>query len=206
MHFDEATHTYTIGGKPVPSVTQTLREAGLIDATWYSPEAAQRGTFVHQACALYDRDELDMDALDPVLSPYVEAWAKFRHQSQVQLAIIEQPYFSLEHGFAGTVDRAWLEGKHFVICDIKSGPLPSWLSLQLAGYSILINAFSGMGVELKDNGKYSVKVIKTPELFRARRLFLEALAKVKKERAENGTQESYDGSDKPFPGEGYDAL
>jgi hypothetical protein len=189
MHFDEATHTYTIGGKPVPSVTGVLKEAGLIDTTWYSPEAAQRGTFVHQACALYDRDELDVDALDPQLSPYLEAWVKFRQQSQVALAIIEQPFYSLEHGFAGTVDRAWLDGKHFVVCDIKSGPLPKWLPLQLAGYSILINAFSGMGIELRKNGTYSVQVIKTPELFKTRKLFLEALAKVKKEREKHGKEE-----------------
>jgi glutathione S-transferase len=137
-----------------------------------------------------------MDTLDPQLSPYLEAWAKFRQQSQVQLAIIEQPFYSLEHGFAGTIDRSWLDGKRMVVADIKSGPLPSWLPLQLAGYSILCNAFSGMGIELRSNGSYSVKVIKTPELFKARKLFLEALVKVKKQREEkaNGEKSENDGT------------
>ena len=190
MHFDEASHTYTIKGQPVPSVTQCLREAGLIDESWYSLAAAERGTFVHQACALYDRDELDMSTLDTKLAPYVEAWAKFRAQAKVEMVIVEQPYYSFEHGFAGTIDRAWVDiGKRFVVADIKSGALPK-LPLQLAGYSILINAFSGMGVELRDNGNYSVRVIGTVELFKARKVFLEALEKVKqKRRVENGKEE-----------------
>ena len=178
--FDPEKHEYFIGGKPVPSVTGILKEAGLIDSTFFTPEAALRGQHVHTACAFYDRDELDFNTLDPVLSPYVEAWMKVRQQSQIVPAIVEQPFYSLEHGFAGTIDRAWKDGKHFVVCDIKSGPLPDWLPLQLAGYSLLIGAFTGMGIQLKDNGSYSVKVIKTPELFKARRQFLEFLTIVKK--------------------------
>jgi CRISPR/Cas system-associated exonuclease Cas4 (RecB family) len=85
-----------------------------------------------------------------------------------------------------------------VVLEIKSGPLPSWLPLQLAGYSILLNAFSGVGIQLRDNDKYSVKLIKTPELFKARRQFLEMLDKVKRQRREsNGTKtESDNGSQK----------
>ena len=193
--FDESKHEYRINGRPVPSVTQVLKEAGLIDSTFFTPEAALRGQHVHTACALWDKGELDTCALDPVLVPYLEAWQKFRKESGVTPTIIEEPFCSLEHGFAGTIDRAWLDGKHFVVCDIKSGPLPDWLPLQLAGYSILINAFSGMGVELRDNGSYSVKVVNTVELFKARRRFLEALATVKKRRLEDGTKESEYGPD-----------
>jgi hypothetical protein len=53
-----------------------------------------------------------------------------------------------------------------------------------------------MGIELRSNGSYSVKVIKTPELFKARKLFLEALVKVKKQREEkaNGEKSENDGT------------
>jgi hypothetical protein len=191
--FREATHEYFIGGKPVPGVTTVLKEAGLIDSTWFTPEAALRGQHVHTACALWDKGELDTCALDPVLVPYLEAWQKFRKESGVTPTIIEEPFYSLEHGFAGTIDRAWMDGKHFIVCDIKSGPLPDWLPLQLAGYSILINAFSGMGVELRDNGSYSVKVVKTADLFKARRLFLCYLERVKQHRRiMNGTPNERD--------------
>ena len=181
--FDETTHVYRINGQPVPGVTSVLKEAGLIDATFFTPETAQRGTFVHTACALWDKNDLDTCALDPRLVGYLEAWQKFRKDSGIVPAIIETPYYSDKYGFAGTIDRAWMDGNHFVVADIKSGPLPSWLPLQLAGYSILINAFSGMGIELRNNGKYSVKVVKLAELFKARRKFLEALALVKKQRS-----------------------
>ena len=186
--FDPETHQYTIDGRPVPSVTTVLKEAGIIDASFYTPFAAERGTFVHQACALYDKDELDMQTLDPALSPYVKAWAKFRRQINVEMSVIEHPYYSPQYGFAGTIDRAWVEDARFVVCDIKSGAMPKWLPLQLAGYSILIDAYSGMGVQLKDNGTYSVTVINTVGLFKARRLFLQALETVKTRRKEYGRE------------------
>ena len=184
--FREATHEYFIGGKPVPSCTQVLKEAGLIDSSFFTPQAAERGQFVHQACALWDKGELDTCALDPVLVPYLEAWQKFRKDSGVIPHTIEMPLYDYQNGFAGTIDRAWTDKNHCVVADIKSGALPPWFPLQLAGYSILIGGFYGMGIELRDNGSYSVKVVKTAELFKARRQFLEALAIVKKRRLEDG--------------------
>ena len=187
--FDKTKHEYRINGQPVLSVTQILKEAGLIDSTWFTPEAAERGTFVHTACALYDRENLDFERLDERLVPYVSAWTKFRKDSGIVPTIIETQYFSAKHGFAGTVDRLWFNGKHIVVGDLKSGALPSWLPIQLGGYSLLTNALIGMGIELRDNGKYSVKVVKTQELFKARRLFLEFLAIVKKRRMEHGKED-----------------
>ena len=183
--FCEKTHCYKINGQPVPSVTSVLKEAGLIDTSWYTPDATQRGSFVHEACALYDRDELDMDELDPRLIGYVLAWSRFRKESGIVPTIIEQQYYSEQYGYAGTLDRAWVDGKYWVVCEIKSGPLPKWLPLQLAGYAILVGEYAskGLGVQLKANGTYSVKLIKTPELFKARRMFLEILARVKKNRS-----------------------
>jgi len=56
IHFDSDTHQYTLDGRVVPSVTQRIARAGLLGSapTWHTPEAAERGTAVHLACAHWD--------------------------------------------------------------------------------------------------------------------------------------------------------
>ena len=63
VQFDPVTHRYTVEGRIIPSVTQRIKDAGLLGsaAQFYSPESAARGTAIHQACA--DRDHgLDVSA------------------------------------------------------------------------------------------------------------------------------------------------
>ena len=57
IHFDESTHTYTIDGKEVPSVTEVCRFLSYdqkSDKPWLARVAADRGTRVHAACAAID--------------------------------------------------------------------------------------------------------------------------------------------------------
>lgn len=49
--FDPLTHTYTMDGEPVLSVTQLCEQAGLVDKTFFTEEARQRGTDVHECLA-----------------------------------------------------------------------------------------------------------------------------------------------------------
>ena len=58
IQFDEAAHVYTVAGVERPSVTQILKDAGLIDTTWYTDEARQRGRAVHLAAQFLDEDDL----------------------------------------------------------------------------------------------------------------------------------------------------
>ena len=173
--YEHTTHTYKISGKVVPSVTQVLNRAGLVDDSFYTADGAQRGTFVHEACELFDKNLLDFDRLDPALEGYVEAWQSFRKLMPVKFDVIEEPFWSEEHGFGGTIDRAHGD----IVGDIKTGQFPAWLALQLGGYSILRPASSAWGVQLKSNGKFSMKTIGPYELAMARRQFLAALEKVK---------------------------
>lgn len=180
--FDESTHQYRIGGQIVHSVTQVLKHAGHVDETWYTPAHADRGTYVHLACTYYDQGILDWSSLDPQLKGYVDAWVKFRRAMPVNFEIIEEPFWNEQYGFAGTIDRAWKQGSDTIICDIKTGQFPEWLSLQLGGYSILYPAMFGCGVRLTSDGKFSMKNIGCYELALARKKFLYALNEVK-----NGT-------------------
>ena len=60
LTFDEATHTYTLDGIQLPSVTEVTRFCAYdykSDRPWLAEAAARRGTAVHEACALIDYGE-----------------------------------------------------------------------------------------------------------------------------------------------------
>ncbi len=69
IEFQAEDHTYRHlpSLRQVPSVTTILKVMGTyrdIDPETLS-YAAMRGTHVHQACELYDMDDLDIERLDP---------------------------------------------------------------------------------------------------------------------------------------------
>lgn len=60
LTFDEASHTYTLDGIQLPSVTEVTRFYAYdykSDRPWLAEAAARRGTAVHEACALIDYGE-----------------------------------------------------------------------------------------------------------------------------------------------------
>jgi hypothetical protein len=172
---DPETHTYVheIYGK-IPSVTQILSEAGL---NWfperalpYLPAASERGTHVHSACDLLDRQELDWSSVEEYRG-YVESYQRFLDNYQPEYLETEKEYWTSAEenmAFAGKVDRVWripnggnLAGRVNwngewvneipsaktlrVVLDIKTASkLRSVYWAQLAGYLLLymVNTFS----------------------------------------------------------------
>lgn len=136
LAFDAETHRYTFEGKPYPSVTRVLK---LLDL--YGPIdpadlafAAARGSAVHEATALDDRDDLDDDSLDPQIRPYIDAWRRFKAEANYSPWAIELPVVHGRFEYAGTLDRvASIQGK-FAVLDIKSGLIPITAGPQLAAY------------------------------------------------------------------------
>lgn len=163
---DETTHTYTTpDGQVVPSVTQILADVGLIDCQWFTDQATFRGTFVHEATALDDRDDLDDDQLSDSLGGYVEAWRAFRRESKAAILSIEERVFNPTLAYAGTLDRrVMFRGCEWVI-DIKTGGSLRWHALQTAAYASCVSAgprhlslpgpLKRATVHLRPNGRYS---------------------------------------------------
>ena len=135
LAFDAETHTYRLDGRVLPSVTQILKGAGLIDATWYTDESRTRGSYVHAAIEM--GDDLDLDTLDPVLVPYVQAWQTFLTQTGACGFVKEQRIVDQTVGYAGTFDALLvLPGQRgTTLIDVKTGACPSWAPLQLAAYA-----------------------------------------------------------------------
>ena len=144
-------------GAEWPGVTGTLKSAGLIDARWFDEYSRTRGEYVHLACAMDDRGELDEASLDPVIRPYVEAWRAFRRESGCVMVAVEELVYNPILRYAGTLDwRGRLNGRHAII-DRKTGPCQPWTGLQLAAYAAPFNEpHDRYGIQLKDDGRYKL--------------------------------------------------
>ena len=171
LTFDPEKHEYSVNGKILPSVTEVIRSAGLVDFSKVPPEtlrmAQERGTAVHAACHLYDAGTLDYASLDAVIWPYLEAWDKFVRQADVVIDMAEHAVWS-KHGYAGTFDRlATMAGKP-VILDIKTSEIISQATgVQLSAYlkaaeetgciGMVAKKYQRFAVHLYDNGKYELE-------------------------------------------------
>lgn len=197
--FDEETHTYTVDGVVVPSVTQICEPitAGKYPPSGVVEQAARRGSRIHELCALYDMDALP-DEFEGDLLPYVQAWANFCRDYSPEWLYIEKPMYCgitikaadhyEERIVAGTLDRLGVVGGKTVVVDIKTAqsldrPAKIALACQLAAYaelarrSALLPPFvrqDHFGVQLLKTGTYRIYSLKSIEGrygFDARMLF-----------------------------------
>lgn len=160
--YNEITHTYSVAGRTLPSVTQILRGVGLIDDRWFGEQHAERGRVIHEVTRLHDEDDLDECTVDQVLRAYLDAWRDFRAVSGFVPQRIEVAFADTLHRFAGRIDRIGTFGGAAAILDIKSGaPQPSH-ALQLAGYDILAGdaGLRRICVHLSSDGKWAIREYK----------------------------------------------
>ena len=162
--FDPDTHTYTLDGKPCPSVTEITRflhyKAEYADKE-SRDRAARKGTAIHELTALIDYGE-DVE-IPPELSGYVQAWQNFKRDYRVEILAIEQMvgnYVAGLYGLCGILDRrARIEDKIGII-DIKTGSTVNKVALQaqLNGYDEIDDENNDflMGVYLKPDATYTV--------------------------------------------------
>ena len=167
FRYDGQTHSYYLKGFRIPGVTQVM--AGINDFLGVGEEimaaAQERGTLVHTATALYDRDTLTLEEVqaDTVLEPYVRAWVKFREEAKFVPEGVEVQVYSVRHRYAGTIDRIGeLRGVR-VVLDIKTGAaLNPVTALQLAAYQVAYNERHAVrvkerwAIQLGADGKYKL--------------------------------------------------
>lgn len=155
LSFEAETHTYTLNGVVLPSVTTIIKGMGLIDDTHYTEAARIRGQYVHEAVHLYCKDDLDEEALDDTLRPYLEGYKRFLADTGCEVEASEERVVSETYRYAGTLDlRGNLAGKPAII-DIKTGAIQPWTALQLAGYALCFDhPHARYGLQLTADGTY----------------------------------------------------
>ena len=158
VQFDDATHTYTVDGVVVPSVTQVLTAAGMVDSRWFNQDARDRGRTVTVAIELHSKGELV--TVPGGYEGYVEAWVKFLADTGFVPRHVEKPVFNDIYGYAGTPD---VEGhvpgaKRRLIVDVKTGCDAPHYPIQTAGYGMIYaRTHDRWCVFLEKNGTYSIR-------------------------------------------------
>lgn len=146
--FNADTHTYTLDGKIIPSVTQLtdiystaqIEEDSDLELTFEI--AAERGTLLHGYLeyALSNDDPGDGFPLPDAYSGYIDAINLFLAEHELEPMLIEKMLVSEdEFVFAGTPDYVGLFDGELVILDWKfvSQVQKTKIGAQLNGYKIL---------------------------------------------------------------------
>lgn len=170
VKFDEATHTYTLDGKELPSVTHIIRYLAVDKANNADPNMAlmarERGSAVHEATVMYDYSGEIPDDFPAEYAPYLEAYVQFCRDYHPKWELIEHQMGNVTLGFAGTLDRFGVIDGKFCILDIKTSYKVdiSSLSAQLTAYhDLLLNEqferlenanIRHLGLQLMRTGKY----------------------------------------------------
>jgi hypothetical protein len=165
LEFYDKSHVYELDGERIPCVSDLCRflhkEIYKDAPLWQMEAAADRGTKVHSATEALDktgRAEIEDSYL-----PYLQAYAQFRQEHEVQWELIEYADYHPELMYAGTIDRYGMVDGYRTLADLKTTyrvykPLCS-ASLNL--YRMMLEARQKsverlMILHLKKDGKYKL--------------------------------------------------
>ena len=138
--YDAERHIYyDDAGREVPSVTKILR---FVTRAYMDTDAADRGTFIHEATALDDQDDLYWEGVPEELLGYLHAWRAFLEQEQFTVSVpqIERRTDHPRWRYAGRIDRLGILGDDPALIDIKTGQPEDWHALQSAAYADALEA------------------------------------------------------------------
>ena len=165
LEYEDSTHTYSIEGRRVPSVTQVI---DWLDPWHQTPEgiaAGARGTIAHAACHLSDAGDWNPDGMDVEWLGYVEGWQRFLRESGYIVIDSECVAYSEQLQFAGRADRVGDLNTKPTLVDIKSGGARACHKLQTAAYQAAFRTRKPLQracVYLRADGSYSLVMHKDP--------------------------------------------
>ena len=122
LQFFDRGHIYMLDGERLPCVSDLCRflhrEIYKDAPLWQMEAAADRGTKVHAATEALDRT--GRAEIEDGYLPYLQAYAQFRNEHDVQWELIEHPDYHPAHRYAGTIDRYGLVDGFKTLLDIKT--------------------------------------------------------------------------------------
>jgi hypothetical protein len=178
--FDETTHTFRLGSTVLLSITQILKERGLINTDYFTPEGRDRGKAVHDACWFLDDGDLDWKSVDPRILPRVKAYERFKKDVDFKPDIIEKRLYDPVNLFAGIPDRVGMLAGRRSVVELKTGVISAWVKLQTAAQNILVDPrvyFPRFALQLKEDGTYTLHEFK--DHIQDRQMFLAELSCLK---------------------------
>jgi len=178
MTFDPLLHEYRDGDTVIPSVTQILKGAGLIDDRWYTEEARERGSAVHELCQRYAQGErVDIHGRGLAYLEYVNSLSAWFRDTGAYAIATEQMIEGNIGGlrYAGTFDLLAEIGKMVVLIDYKTGPGMKWHPAQIAAYALAVNPSMCNMLHLKPDGRYRENAIAGNDLLSGLGAFKDAI-------------------------------
>lgn len=172
LQFIEDGHQYLLDGKPLPSVTTILAEAGLTDWTHCSEWARERGSLVHKAIHIELTTGLDWSTVDELFHPYISAELQAIKDLDAEIVASELRVVSRMYGYAGTLDRLIRLPRNgrrvLALWDTKTGPVVDAYGLQTAAYAEALDEMKlpelngervkeRYALRLKQDGTYSLE-------------------------------------------------
>ena len=184
MLFTSEPHATYFDVVMLPGVSQILNKCGLVK-TWDGEPgyAALRGTYVHEAIAMWLRDELDEETLDPNILGYFDAAVSFLNDTGIEPLYVEQtviggrdlifdgPMATDQLYYGGNLDLFGAVNKNYEMVDWKCGQIGGDRYMaQLGAYAsalrwtveqaekrVRIPGWTLSNVQLKEHGKYKVQ-------------------------------------------------
>jgi len=181
LTFDEVEHKYRVGEKILPSVTQLMGEYGITNSDFYDLQGSVRGTHVHTATEYFDEGDLEIEALDSILKPFMYGYEKFCNESNIVWEHSELRMYHDLDWYAGTLDRTGHRGPKRILLDIKTGGMPNWVHIQLAGYKRLLERHEKRlgtykpleefyALQLRKDGTYRLVQIPIKKIFEGQKI------------------------------------
>lgn len=157
--FDEATHTYSLGGQKIPSVTEILDSCGLISEFAKSEQKRLYGSYIHKACHLLAQKRLEWSTVDPRIIGKVLAYDRFLTDNRIDGIEFETPHYHKDYLYGGTLDALVRhQTLGIFLYDIKTGDPVPYHALQTAAYSHFFEHKIKRGaLFLYDDEKYSLR-------------------------------------------------
>ena len=122
LEFYDKSHVYELDGDRIPCVSDLCRfihkEIYKDAPLWQMEAAADRGTKVHAATE--DLDKTGRAEIEDSYLPYLQAYAQFRQEHEVQWELIEYADYHPELMYAGTIDRYGMVDGYHTLVDLKT--------------------------------------------------------------------------------------
>jgi hypothetical protein len=135
----DGAHDYYLDGVLTPSMTQILRDSGLIRfdgvPAFILEAARKRGSAVHQLCHYANEDDLDPTSVDDAYRGYLDAWLRCRAERGIRPLLCERRIASRRHRVTGTLDLLCaIDGDGWLLDYATGDPVNCSKNFQTAGY------------------------------------------------------------------------
>lgn len=146
IKFNEETHSYTFGDKPLTSVTQIASEICGIKAQYFKKGSAAKGTDIHTELARFYDPTDAFSADDFTFEDAAKMSVFLKRQPDMNTEVI---VYNLGLNYAGTCDLVRLNGNKITdIVDFKSGAVnKKYCTIQLSLYKL---ALESMGYDVSE--------------------------------------------------------